>query len=182
MTTQDFIALAGEHWTALLAWFVAIPALAVLVGLCHARGSGGARPWRYLYSALVYLACFPGMLAAVLTAYSLFIIRQNLLEANALVYFLPFLSMGVTLGVIRARVDFSDIPGFDRIAGLMTLVAITFVIILAIEKTRIWLVFAGSMTRLIGLLVGVFALLKWGAYTLFRRREEPQVKPPPFPT
>ena len=181
MTTQDLIAAAGEHSWVVLAWFLAIPAFAFFVGLCHGRERGGNRPWCYVYSVIVYLTCFPGIMAAVLTGYSLFIIRESLLDANLLVYLVPMLSMGVTLGVVKARVNFDDIPGFDRLTGLMTLVALTFVIILAIEKTRIWLVFASSMTGLIGLLIGVFVLLKWSASTLFRRSDEPLVAPPSFP-
>ena len=89
--------------------------------------------------------------------------------------------MVVTLGIVRASVNKDDDPRFDRITGLMTLAAVTFLIILAIEKTRIRLFFAGSIPRLMGLLIGVFALLKWAAYMLFRRRGKPKLEPPAFP-
>ena len=32
-----------------------------------------------------------------------------------------------------------------------------------------------------GSLAGIFALLKWGAYALFRRRDEPKAERPRFP-
>ena len=74
--------------------------------------------------------------------------------------------------------SFDDIPGFDRLSGLMVVIAITFVLVLAIEKTRIWLFFGGSITRLILLVAGLLALLKWGAYMLFRKKDEPKRDPP----
>jgi hypothetical protein len=60
------------------------------------------------------------------------------------------------------------------------MIAMTFVIVLAISRTRIFLFFGGSMTTLIGLCAFVFALLKWGANMAFRGSHEPKVEPPRF--
>lgn len=181
MTTQDLIDLAADHWFVLSIWFVAIPLLTWVIGFFHRNRSKDLGNWCYVYSAFGYFTCLPGIMAAVLTAYSIFLLKQNLLQANLTVYVLPIVSMGVTLGLIRSRVEFTHIPGFDRLIGLMTLVAVTFLLVLAIEKTRIWLFFSGSITRLIGLVVGIFALLKWSAYALFRRSDQPKVDAPEFP-
>ena len=91
--------------------------------------------------------------------------------------------LGEALNRVLARdvVAEIDVPGFDRLSGLMVMVGCSFVIALAIQKTRIWVFFGGSIEQLLLLAAGVFALLKWGSYMLFRQKEEPKSDPPPFP-
>jgi len=181
MTTRELILLAGQHPVVLAATFIVPPVAAWGLGRIHERTQGGAAPWKYFYSALVYLACVPGMFAGVLTAYTLFISRENLLDVNPLVYFLPVVSMVVTLVFIRKNVSFDEVPGFDRLSGLMVMVGCSFAIALAVQKTNIWIFFGGSIERLFLLAAGVFALLKWGTYRLFRRSDEPPEERPKFP-
>jgi len=181
MTIRDVIQWAGQHSLALLVVFFVPPALVWLAGMVHGKERGKFAPWKYLYSVLVYLVCVPGMFAGVITAYTLFFSGENLLDANLLVYFLPIVSMVTTLVLIRKNVSFDDVPGFDRLSGLMVMVACSFVIALAIQKTRIFVFFGGSIEKLFLLAAGVFALLKWGTYMLFRRRDEPKQERPPLP-
>jgi hypothetical protein len=147
----------------------------------HQRGQGGRAPWKYIYSILVYLACVPGLFAGVLTAYTLFFTRENLLDASLVVYVAPIVSMIVTLILIRKNVEFDQVPGFDRISGLMVMIACSFGVALAIEKMRIFVFFGGSIGKLFLLAAGIFALLRWGVSRLFRRREEPKAPFPKFP-
>ncbi len=181
MTTRDLIQLAGQHPVGLLLAFVAPPVLAWLAGRGHGNEQGKHAPWKYLYALLVYLVCVPGMFAAVITAYTLFFSGESLLDANLLVYFLPLASMVATLVLIRKNVSLDDVPGFDRLTGLMVMVGGSFVIALVIQKTRIFVFFGGSIEKLFLLAAGVFALLKWGTYMLFRRAAEPKREPPKFP-
>ena len=178
MTTRDLIELAGQHPLALIVAFLAPPLAAWLLGMMHPRGQGGLAPWKYFSAVLVYLTCVPGMFAAVVSAYSLFFSRANLLDANLLVYFLPIASMVATLILIRKSVSFDEVPGFDRLSGLMALVGCSFAIALAIQKTNIFLFFGGSIGKLFVLAAGVFALLKWGTSVLFRRGDELKREPP----
>jgi hypothetical protein len=181
MSTREFIVMMGRHWLVLLAMFLSPPVAAWLCGLAHEKGCGGNTPWKYVYSGLVYLACVPGTFAGVMTAYTLFFTRENLMDVNPLVYFLPIISMVVTLVLIRKNVSFDLVPGFDRLEGLMVMIACSFALALAIQKTNIWIVFGGSIGRLFVLAAAIFALLKWGVYMLFRRRDEPKQEPPRFP-
>jgi uncharacterized membrane protein len=181
MTLNDLIHLADGHSLALAGIFVAAPVMAWAAGRLHQPGQGGAAPWKYVYAVLVYLACVPGMFASVLTAYALFFGHENLLNVNLLVYFLPVVSMVVTLVFIHKSVTFDAVPGFDRLSGLMVMVGCSFAIALAIQKTNIWLLFGGSIEWLVALAVGVFALIKWGTYMLFRRRDEPKQERPKLP-
>ena len=182
MTTRELAEMAGRHPLAVTGVFIALPVLAWTLGRIHGRDNGGQSPWQYVYSVLVYVACVPGMFAAVLTGYALFFTKENLLDVNLLVYILPIVSMVVTLILIRKNVPFDLIPGFERLSGLMVMMGCSFVVALAIQKTNIWIFFGGSIDRLLLLAAGVFALLKWGAYMLFRSRDEPKQAPPKFPT
>jgi hypothetical protein len=181
MTTREFIHLADQHPLVLAVAFVLPPVTAWAGGRLHERGQGGASPWKYIYAVLVYLACVPGMFAGVLTAYTLFFSHENLLDVNPLIYFLPIVSMVVTLILVRKNVAFDEVPGFDRLSGLMIMVGCSFAAALAIQKTNIWLFFGGSIEKLFLLAGGIFALLKWGTHLLFRRRDEPKTEPPKFP-
>jgi hypothetical protein len=181
MSITDLIELADTHQLVLVAIFFVIPLFAWFVGQMHPPQNGAAAPWKYVYALLVYLTCIPGMFSGVITAYSLFFSRDNLLHVSLPVYVLPIVSMVATLVFIRRSVSFNDVPGFDRLSGLMTLVGCSFAIALAIQKTNIFLFFGGSIDRLFVLAIGVFALLKWGTAMLFRRREEPKPERPKFP-
>lgn len=178
MTARDLILAAGDYPWEVLGVFVALPLVSWLLGMILGSQRGESSPWKYLYSVLVYLACVPGMLAAVLTGYAVLFTRQNLLDVNLLVYVLPIVSMTVTLLLINKTVAFEKIPGFDRLSGLMVMIAVTFVLVLALEKTRIWLVFGASIYSAIALVLVCYGLLKWGAHMLFRKKDEPRIKPP----
>lgn len=182
MTLRQAIQWVGQYWVWLAIGMAVPPLLAFLSRFLHGSGNGGKSPWKYVYSVLVYWVCFPGMLSAVLTGYSLFFEKENLLDVNFVVYILPVVSMVATLILVRKNVTFDEVPGFDRISGLLTMIGVTFVLVLAIYKTRILLVFFGSIPMLIALVAGLFALLKWGTYMLFRKKDEPKTEPPTFPS
>lgn len=178
MTGRELVELAGAYPAALGVALALPPVVSFLAGLAHGHGHGGNAPWKYLYAVLVYAACVPGMLAAVLTGYTLLFTRQSLLDVNLLVYLAPVISMTVTLLLIRGQVRFDAIPGFDRLWGLMVMIAMTFVIVLAVSRTWLVVVFGGSILALIALSVFVFAVLRWGAAMAFRRSHEPRPEPP----
>jgi len=181
MTINDLIKLANGHMLALVFFFLAPPVIAWLCGVMHGRGNGGNAPWKYVYSVLVYLVCIPGLLAGVLTAYALFFHHGDLRDVNIAVYFLPIVSMIVTLIFIHKTVNFESVPGFDRISGLMVMIGCSFVVALIIDKMRILLLFHGPILMLLAFAAGVFAMIKWGTYMLFRRRDEPKLPAPRIP-
>jgi hypothetical protein len=173
VTARDLLELVGRHPLALAGLFVVLPAAVLVLGVLHGAGGGGRAPWRFFYAVIVYLACVPGIGAAVITAYTLFFTRENLLDKNLLVYVVPIVSMALTLLLIRKRVPFDDIPGFHRIWGLMTLIAVTFVILLVIHKTFIGIFFAAPIAALFTLGAFLFALLKWGSAALLGEKKDP---------
>jgi hypothetical protein len=181
MTGRDLIDAAGRHPALLAVLSFAPLVLAFVVQKLHGPGRGGLSPWRYVYAVLVYAVCVPGVGAAVLTAYTLFFTGESLLDKDLLVYVLPILSMTATLVIIGKGASFDEIPGFDRLSGLMALVAVTFGLLLIVKKTFIGLFFGASIGVLLAVGAFLFALLKWGTNALFRGRNEPPAKPPSFP-
>ena len=122
----------------------------------------------------------PGTLGAVLTGYILSFSRENLLDVNVLVTLAPVSSMVATLLVAARNVDFEPRPGFGRLSGLMVMIALSFVVVLFLQKLNVFVVFGGSVFLLVSVAAFVFALLRWGAYMAFRRDDEPDVRAPKF--
>jgi hypothetical protein len=169
MTARQIVELLGTRplWLALA---LALPPLVVL-GLGLVRGRERAdSPWRYLYSVVVYLVAVPGVLAAVLTAYTLLFTSESLLDVDLLVHVGPVVAMVLTLVLVGRNVRFEHLPGFDRLSGLLATLAVTFVILLALARTRIWLFFGGSLASLALVALGLYAVLAWGVRAAFGRR------------
>ncbi len=157
--------LGGYPWLVSL-YFVLPPLCAWLLGQVNYDRVGRVRAWDYVYSVLVYLVAIPGTIAAVLVGYALFIARTNLLHVNALVYFLPLLSMAVTFVLISRRVTFDHLPGFGRLSGLMMLIGLSFLVVLILHKTRILVGFFGSLESLLVLGVLLFVAFQYAAAKL----------------
>ncbi|MBL8112575.1 MAG: hypothetical protein JNK60_06795 [Acidobacteria bacterium] len=180
MTARQLLDFLSQHPAIVGGLVLLPPVLAFLVPFLHGAGKGREAPWKYVYSFLVYAAAVPGMGATVVTAYRMFFTRESLLDADLLVSFGPILSMVLTLILIARVVSFDALPGFDRLAGLMTLIGVTFGILLAIHKTFIGILFGGSIFLLVGIGAFLFALLKWGSALLFRKSSDPRPERPRF--
>ena len=139
----------------------------------HGKHGGGISPWKYVYSVIIYLACIPGIFSLFLTLYSVLLLRASLLAVNVLSYFLPFLSMFLTLFIVRRSVTFDDIPGFRRLYGLFLLIGLTFLVLFTLDRLRILLIFRSSIFLFFGLGIAIFFLLKYSARLLFGRFRRP---------
>ncbi|UCH94522.1 MAG: hypothetical protein JSV88_30230 [Candidatus Aminicenantes bacterium] len=169
MTVQDLINLLSKHQLVLIIVFCAIPFGAFLSGLLQGDRNCSESKIRYLYSVLIYLSCIPGMFSAVLTAYSLFFLRADLLKVNFLVYILPIISMVATLMIIKKKNSFDDIPGFDRILGLMLMMGTSFVVAFIVYRTVVFIGFVGRLSGLLVVALVVFILLKIAAAKIAKR-------------
>ena len=88
--------------------------------------------------------------------------------------------MAAALAVAGRNVDFGPLPGFGRLSGLMAVLGLTFAVLFALSRTRLFVVFGGSVLWLGVIGAFVFALIKWRGSMAFRRRDEPQLPPPGF--
>lgn len=166
MTLQELFALVSHDPSYIIFYFLAMPCIAVLVGFMSA-GEGNLSPWRECYSVLIYMVCIPGVFALTLCCYNFFFERQSFLNLNIFVYFLPIISMLITLMFIKSKVAFEAIPGFDKITGLLMVITATFVAMLLIQKTHIWVVFVGSIAHLAIAFVVLFLIIRFGMKRLF---------------
>ncbi len=161
MTLQELFNSIGENPFYIIAYFVAIPLVALIIGFTS-KGESHLSPWTYIYSTLIYMICVPGIFAVTLCVYTFFFERQSFLNLNIVVYFLPIISMILTLILIRKRVPLDRIPGFGKISGLMMVIAATFITMLLIQKTSIWVVFIGSIGHLFIAFVVLFIVFRFG--------------------
>ncbi len=170
MSLRELLAGVDAVRFPVLIGFAVVVVLSGFAGVVHGPGGGARAPWRYLYTLLVYAACVPGMFAAVLVVYALFFTGENLLDLDFAIYLAPIVAMGLTLGLMRRNVDFDSVPGFHRLAGLMTMLSVAFAIALVLRSLRVWLFFGASLGWFFVLAVALFVLLKWGGGMLFGRR------------
>lgn len=169
MTLRELIQQWGQHPQAFFLFFGGLPVLALL-GFLMPKPMRFATGTRWVYSGLLHLSCIPGMFALALLAYTLFFVRENLLDVNLMVYFLPPLSMGLTLGLVHAQIPFALVPGFDRLSGLMGLMGLVFLGLLLLNKLFVGVFFGGSIAQLLVLGFGAYLLLRWLWSRVFTRK------------
>ena len=137
MTLGEFFEWTSGHPGLLLGYFLGIPLLALLAGL-FSKGEGHLSPWKYFYSALIYLVCVPGIFAVTLSIYFFLFERRSILDTNLYTQVLPVLSMAATLLIIRRQVSLDLIPGFDKISGLILIIGTMMSLMWILDKTHIY--------------------------------------------
>ena len=168
MTIQNLIDQLGHYSLFVTLYFVIAPLLVWSLGFVPYDREGRIIFFDYAYSALIYLVCIPGVISAVLIGYSLFLVRQNLLEVDFLIYFVPVISMSLSFFLIGRRVSFDRLPGFGRLSGLMMMIGLSFLIVLALFKLRIIIGFFGSLESLVVIGIIVFAMFHYASAKLFK--------------
>ncbi len=136
MTLRDFFSLIGANPSYIIFYFAIIPFAALLAGLLS-KGEGHLSPWRFLYSILIYAVCIPGIFAVTLSIYYFLFEKRSILDTDVYIQLLPIVSMVLTLLIIKRNVDFDYIPGFDKLSGLMTMIAATLAIMWFVDRTHI---------------------------------------------
>lgn len=162
MTIGQCFNAIGENPNMILFYFIAVPIVAFLAGI-FGKGEGHEAPWNYLYSAMIYLVTIPGIFAVTLNAYLFLFERQSIFNASIYTQVLPIASMVLTLFIIRRNVDFGDVPGFDKISGLIMILFALIAIMWVLEKTHIFAItFLPAQWFLIGFLIVLVAIrLGW---------------------
>jgi len=137
MTLREFFDYLSQNPVVVLAYFLGIPFTALLAGILG-KGEGHLSPWKYLYSALIYLVCVPGIFAAALAVY-LFLFEKggSIFNVNLLTQVLPIASMILTLGIIRRNASFEYIPGFERLSSLMMMIASIFILMYFLDRLHL---------------------------------------------
>lgn len=168
MTLQSLFISLNEYALAILLYFIAIPILSWLVAVWHKKSYSNNRTINKLLSGLIFSVSIPGLLSLALISYSIVFTRQNLLEVNLLIYFLPLISMITSLIIVSRYTHLSNLPGIERLWALIILMLIIFVIILVLFKLRIIIGFFGSLTSLAIIAIVFYFIFNWAKKKLFR--------------
>lgn len=123
MTFQQLFDYAADQPGMVALFLLAVPVLAFLVNLWAGTTDQEIWRWRYVYAALIYAACIPGIFALTLNIYLFLFERQSLWTMNLVLQVLPILTMVGTLMLIKRKMPFKYIPGFGRLSGFLTLIA-----------------------------------------------------------
>lgn len=158
MTIQDLLNYFSNTPNNVLGYFISIIILS-LIGLLFVTPQNFKSPLNYLYGALVYAVTIPGIVITMLLLYSFFVLSTNLLQLNVITYFIPIVSMIISLIIINKTVPLSIIPGFGKLSGLITIIIITLIITYILQRMYFGVFFIGRIQHLaiffLLLLIGV---------------------------
>ena len=146
---------------------ISLPVVAILLRLLHGRYDGPLAPWKYVYSVLIYLSTIPGMTALLFLLYRVLFLHTDLLAQSIYTSYLPLISAALTLVIMRKSVRFDEIPGFRTLLGLFLLVALSFGVLLLLDRLRVFLFFRASFLSFILIWVAVFFLLRIAVRLIF---------------
>lgn len=170
MTTHELLVLASANPQILAAALggpvVAALALQVTPALTRPRGSLAT-----LWSLVVYAACVPGICAVTVLLYLLLFDRRDLMNLDVLAVFGPIAAMIATLGLAGRKADIGSLPGVDRLGGMLMMLGATFLMIFFLDRTRILVMFHGSIWSLLAIGVALFLVFRFGMLKVFGRRE-----------
>ena len=161
MTLGEFFEVLSDNPSVVCFLFVAVPLTAFLASI-FGKEEGNKSPWKELYTTLVYLTCIPGIFAITLNAYLFMFERQSVMDTNIFTQIVPILSMVVTLWLIRKNVCFEDIPGFDKLGGLIMVITALIIFMWFVEKTSIYAITFIPFSYFIILFIILLIVIRFG--------------------
>ncbi len=167
MTFGEFVNYLDTNPYVVVYYFIALPLTAYLACV-FAKDEGHLSPWKYVYTALMYLAAVPGIFAILLNLYHMLFENQSIYEANILVQILPIISMIATFVLIKKNISYDAIPGFGKLTGLLGMVAAVMVIMFLINKTRLIAFTYVPVIWIVVALIVLFVLIRFGTQRLFK--------------
>ena len=170
MTLEDFFQKLSENPSYLIFYFSIIPITALLAGWLG-KGEGHLAPWKYLYSTIIYLVSVPGIFAITLSVYMFLFEGRSIMQTDIFVQILPILSMVISLLIIQRNVKFENIPGFDKLSGLIMLISSALILMWIVDRTRIIAFTFIPFQYVILIFAGLVVLMRFG-WKRFMAKEE----------
>lgn len=167
MTLQEFFELITNNPAYIIFYFSIIPFAALLAGILG-KGEGHLTPWNYLYSALIYLVCVPGIFAVTLDVYLFLFEKQSIFDTDIFTQILPVVSMVLTILIAKNNVNLDLIPGFGKLSALITMIAATLAIMWFIDRTRIYVFSYLRFEVAIGIFIALLLVIRFGWRKLSR--------------
>ena len=158
MTIQEVINWFTQNPYSILGYFIVL--LVVTVLAVSIVNQTNFKNLKYIMSALVYGVTVPGILAVLLVLYNLLFLRANLLNLSVIAYFVPIVAMIATIVILNRKVTMKDIPGFDKLAALMVIIGICFIILFVLQKSIFGVFFIGGFTQLLVVFVVLLIVIK----------------------
>ena len=165
MTLGDFFEICSNNPAILIFYVIAVP-LTALLALIFGKGQAEMSPWKYLYTALVYLAAVPGIFSVTLNIYLFLFDQQSVMDTNIYTQILPILSMILTLYLIKKNISLDDVPGFDKLSGLLIVIIVILGIMWILDRTRILVITFVPLIWVVVILVALFVLARYGLQKL----------------
>lgn len=166
MTLQELLRYIGEHPQMVLAYFAALPLLALIIGILDGR-RGHDMPWNYLYSGIIYLSAVPGIFALTLNVYLFLFERRSVMDMDIFTQVLPIVSMILALAIIRKNVDLNYIPGFDKLSGLLVFITAVMGLMWLADRTHIIAFFRMRFEVVLVIFLAILVLMRWGFKRIF---------------
>jgi len=162
MTIAEFGGFLGNKPLLVFLFFGFIILFAILAGIMG-KGEGHLSPWKYLYSALIYLTCIPAILIVTISVFALFFEKDvSLADTNLVTQVVPVISMIATLMISKSNVSLDRIPGFGKISGLILMIIASSVLITFVGKMRFH-VFSYMPIQQVGIMfLVIFAIIYFG--------------------
>ncbi|MCF8248239.1 MAG: hypothetical protein K9J37_23630 [Saprospiraceae bacterium] len=161
MTLQEFFNFLVSNPVWIISYFLLIPFTAWLAGI-FGKGEGNMDPWKYLYSALIYLVCVPGIFAIFFNLYLFIFERRSIFQTEIFTQLLPIVSMFVTLLLIRRNVSLDLVPGFDKITGLFMMITAAFAFFWVLDKTHLIVISYLPLWQGLLIFAGLLLVMRWG--------------------
>ncbi len=124
------------------------------------KGQRHLSTWKYLYSVLIYLVAIPGIFAVTLSIYLFLFERRSIMDINIYTQILPVVSMMATFILIRKQVDLDLVPGFDKLSGMVIILAVLMIVLWVLDKTHIFSIMIIPFYVVILMLVAGFLVIR----------------------
>lgn len=160
MTLKDFFEYLAANPNLVLFFSIAVPLSAFVIGLLS-KGEGHLSPWKYLYSFIIYLVCVPGIFALMFNVYLFLFERQSIWNLNLYTQMLPMIVMAITLAIIRRSVSLDDIPGFEKVGGLLVMITAILMMMWFVDKTRIFVFTYMPFSQVVLIMVALLVILRF---------------------
>ena len=170
MTLSDFFLAVGERPVLVFAFYGFIIFSAILAGVLG-KGEGEYSPWKYLYSAIIYLTAVPGIFAIALNIYFFMFERRPMLETNIYTQIIPVIAMVITLLIIKANVSLDKIPGFGRLSGLLMMIFATIAFMWFIDRVKLFVFTFLPFQYLLLIFVVLFVVLYFGWTKIMKEKK-----------
>ncbi len=166
MTLGEFIDWISRDPQYIIGYFLLMPAAAALMWFI-AKDEGHIKPWKYIYSIIIYAVCIPGVSAIAFNLYLFAFQRQDVFAMDIFTQIMPILSMVLTLWLIRKNVAFESIPAFDKLSQLITIIFAVLLLLWLGDKVRIYSITFVPLWMFLAIFVGLILLIRYAWSKLF---------------